>query len=186
VKEKNLKPSTYFGFLGVGFMMIEVPLIQQFILYLGHPTLAFTYVLAALLIGGGLGGYLSDHKMFNKTKKAFYLPAVLVAVINITVLLSLDAVFQSTSNLGLAGRIVIASVIVMLQGFFMGMPFPRGLKLIGESGRGKIIPVMWGINGVMSVVGSVLSVIISMSFGFTGALIIGSVIYIIVSLYRTV
>ena len=184
-KDRNLKPCSYFGLLGAGFMMIEVPLIQQFILYLGHPTLAFTYVLAALLIGGGLGGYLSDHKLFNKMKKAFYLPPVFVAIINIAVLLSLDAIFQSTSNLGLTGRILIASIIVMLQGFFMGMPFPRGLKLIGENGRGNIIPVMWGVNGVMSVVGSVLSIILSMSFGFTGALITGSVIYLIVSLYKT-
>jgi len=185
MKDRNLKPSSYFGLLGAGFMMIEVPLIQQFILYLGHPTLAFTYVLAALLIGGGLGGYLSDHKLFNKTKKVVYLPPVFVVIINIAVLLSLDAIFQSTSNLGLASRILIATIIVMLQGFFMGMPFPRGLKLIGESGRGEIIPVMWGINGVMSVVGSVLSIILSMSFGFTEALITGSVIYLIVSLYKT-
>jgi hypothetical protein len=185
VKNKNLKPTIYFGLLGMGFMMIEIPLIQQFILYLGHPTLAFTYVLAALLIGGGLGGYLSNHKLFNKTNKAFYLPPVFVAVISIVLLLSLDFIFQSTSTLGLTSRIMIAMIIVMFQGFFMGMPFPRGLKLIGESGRGKIIPVMWGVNGVTSVIGSVLSIILSMLIGFTGALIVGAVIYLIVSLYRT-
>lgn len=63
----------------------------------------------------------------------------------------------------------------------MGMPFPRGLKLIGENGKGDTIPVMWGVNGVTSVIGSVLSIILSMSIGFTGALIAGAAVYLIVS-----
>jgi hypothetical protein len=175
----------YFSLLGIGFMMIEVPLIQKFILYLGHPSLAFTYVLAALLIGCGLGGYLSNNRLFNKTIKAFYLPPVMVAIVDIILLLSLGFIFQSTSTFGLTGRIIVASLIVLLQGFFMGMPFPKGLKLIGESGRGEIVPVMWGVNGVTSVIGSVLSIILSMSVGFTGALIAGAVVYLVVSLYKT-
>lgn len=185
IKKGNFKPTMYFGLLGAGFMLIEVPLIQKFILYLGHPTLAFTYVLAALLIGGGLGGYLSNNRLFNKAVKAFYLPPIMVATINIILLLTIGFIFQNTSDLSLSGRIIIASVIVMIQGFFMGMPFPRGLKLMGESGRGEMVPVMWGVNGVTSVVGSVLSVILSMAFGFTGALIVGAVIYLIVSFFKT-
>ncbi|MGE5633062.1 MAG: hypothetical protein ACM3TR_18490 [Caulobacteraceae bacterium] len=181
----NFKPTLYFGLLGIGFMMLEVPLIQKFILYLGHPSLAFTYVLAALLAGSGLGGYLSSNKMFNKSIVFFYLPPVMVALVNIILLLTLGFVFQSTSALGLSGRIIIAVLIMLLQGFFMGMPFPRGLKLIGESGKGDIIPVMWGVNGVTSVIGSVLSIILSMSVGFTGALIAGAAVYLIVSLFKT-
>ncbi len=174
----------YFSLLGIGFMMIEVPLIQKFILYLGHPALAFTYVLAALLIGCGLGGYFSNNKLFNRTIAAFYMPPVMVAVINIILLLTLDVIFQSTLALNLPSKIIVASFIVILQGFFMGMPFPRGLKLIGESGKGDIIPVMWGVNGVTSVIGSVLSVILSISIGFTGALIVGAMIYLIISFYK--
>ncbi len=184
LKDRNLKPMLYFGLLGIGFMMIEIPLIQKFILYLGHPVLAFTYVLASLLIGSGIGGFLSSKKWFDRKIKAFYLPAVLAAVINILLLLSLDFIFQNTSYLDLVGRIIISCVLVMIQGFFMGMPFPRGLKLIGDKGRNSIIPVLWGVNGAMSVVGSVLSIIISMTMGFTGALIVGSIIYLIVSLYK--
>ena len=184
VKGNIIKPTMYFSLLGIGFMMIEVPLIQKFILYLGHPALAFTYVLAALLIGCGLGGYFSNNKLFNRTIAAFYMPPVMVAVINIILLLTLDVIFQSTLALNLPSKIIVASFIVILQGFFMGMPFPRGLKLIGESGKGDIIPVMWGVNGVTSVIGSVLSVILSISIGFTGALIVGAMIYLIISFYK--
>ena len=66
----------------------------------------------------------------------------------------------------------------------MGMPFPRGLKLIGAGGKSEIVPIMWGINGVTSVIGSVLSVILSMTIGFTGTLIVGAAIYLAVSFYR--
>ncbi len=184
--EGNAKPSMYFSLLGIGFMMIEVPLIQKFILYLGHPALAFTYVLAALLVGGGIGGYFSSSRFFNRQLKALYLPPFMVAIINIVLILTLGFVFQSTSNFGLTGRIIIASVLVMIQGFFMGMPFPRGLKLIGKTGKREIVPIMWGINGVASVVGSVLSVILSMTIGFTGALIAGAAVYIAVSLFRSI
>lgn len=67
----------------------------------------------------------------------------------------------------------------------MGMPFPRGLKLVGESGRSEIVSAMWGVNGVASVIGSVLSVILSMTIGFTGTLIVGAIIYLIISFYKS-
>lgn len=185
LKDRNFKPTMYFSFLGMGFMMIEVPLIQKFILYLGHPVLAFTYVLAALLIGSGLGGLFSSKKWIDRNIKVFYLPPIIVLVISVVLLLSLDFTFKSTSYLDLTGRIIISSILVMIQGFFMGMPFPRGLELMGKSGRSDIIPVMWGVNGVMSIVGSVLSIILSMTIGFTGALITGAVIYLFVSLFKT-
>ena len=185
LKEGNFKPTIYFGLLGIGFMLIEVPLIQKFTLYLGHPALAFTYVLASLLIGCGIGGYTSNTRLFNRTIKVFYLPPLFVILINLILLWSINTIFSATTAYSLTIRIIIVSVLVMLQGFFMGMPFPRGLKLIGDSQKAEIVPVMWGINGVTSVIGSVLSVILSMSFGFTWALIAGAVVYFIVALYKT-
>ncbi len=183
IKKRAIKQTTYFGLLGMGYMMIEIPLIQKFILYLGHPTLAFTFVLAALLVGSGIGGYYSHIKIFNKLK-TFYLPPAMVAFINIILLLSLEFIFQSTATLNIVGRISIAVILVMLQGFFMGMPFPRGIKLLGKSGKNELVPVMWGVNGITSVIGSVLSTVLSMLIGFTGAMIIGAVVYILVSFFR--
>lgn len=183
-KSGNRKPATYFSLLGMAFMMIEIPLIQKFILYLGHPTLAFTYVLAALLVGGGIGGYLSNRGIFNRNVKGVFMPPVLAGIISISLIATLGFIFRSTADMDIAGRIAIASVIVIAQGFFMGMPFPRGLRLIGESGRGEIVPVLWGINGIASVIGSVISIMLSMIFGFFGALIAGAVIYFVVGFYH--
>lgn len=183
IKKRAIKQTTYFGLLGMGYMMIEIPLIQKFILYLGHPTLAFTFTLAALLVGSGIGGYYSHIKIFNNMR-TFYLPPAMVALINIVLLISLEFIFTSTATLSIVGRISIAVSLVMIQGFFMGMPFPRGIKLMGENGKNELVPVMWGVNGITSVIGSVLSTVLSMLIGFTGAMIIGVVVYILVSFFR--
>jgi len=181
-KKDSLKPSIYFGLLGMGFMMIQIPLIQRFILYLGHPTLAFSYVLAAMLVGCGIGGFLSSREIFRKTMSGIYFPPVAAAIFVLLWLLSLSFIFSLTAGLGIPGKVIVAAVVVAIPGFFMGMPFPRGLALLGDNGRSDMIPVMWGINGITSVTGSVLSIILSMSFGFSTALVVGAVAYIAVGL----
>jgi hypothetical protein len=45
----------YFACLGMGFMFIEVTLIQKFILFLGHPVYSLSMVLSSLLVFAGLG-----------------------------------------------------------------------------------------------------------------------------------
>jgi predicted membrane-bound spermidine synthase len=185
-KKENLRASAYFGLLGMGFMMIQIPLIQMFILYLGHPTLAFSYILAAMLLGCGIGGFLNSCKAFRRTIGIIYLPPVIAAITCFALLLSLQPLFQNTAGLDIALKVTIASLAAAIPGFFIGMPFPRGMALLGQSNRSGIIPVMWGINGIMSVAGSVLSIILSMFFGFDVALIAGLVIYLAIGLFKDV
>jgi hypothetical protein len=49
----------YFASLGLGFMIIEITLMQKFILFLGHPTFSLSVILFSILIFGGIGSYLS-------------------------------------------------------------------------------------------------------------------------------
>jgi len=185
-KKGSLGPTIYFGLLGMGFMMIQIPFIQKFILYLGHPTLAFSYILAAMLIGCGIGGFLSGHKFFKCALGKFYFPPIIAAITSIILLLSLNFIFQQTVGLSTAGKIIIASIIVAIPGIFMGMPFPRGMAFLGEENKNDIIPIMWGINGIMSVAGSVLSIILSMTFGFTVALAVGATIYLVIGCFKKI
>jgi hypothetical protein len=50
----------YFGLLGLGYLFVEIPLIQAGVLILGHPAYAFTAVLFAVLLFSGVGSTLSD------------------------------------------------------------------------------------------------------------------------------
>ena len=45
----------YFGALGAGFMLIEVAVLQRFVLLLGHPVYSLTVTLFSLLLGTGHG-----------------------------------------------------------------------------------------------------------------------------------
>ena len=45
----------YFASLGLGFMLVEVVMMQKYTLILGHPIFAFAVVLSSLLISSGLG-----------------------------------------------------------------------------------------------------------------------------------
>jgi len=185
-KKRSLKPSIYFGLLGMGFMMVQIPFIQMFILYLGHPALAFSYVLAAMLIGCGIGGFLSQRKLFKKIVGRIYVAPILAATVIFVLLFSLSFIFQMTSGFDTTLKVIVAAVAVVIPGIFMGMPFPRGMALLGASERNDIIPVMWGVNGTLSVVGSLLSIILSMSFGFDIALLAGVVIYIGIGFFREI
>ena len=184
--KRGCRAPVYFGLLGMGFMMIEVPLIQKFILFLGHPTPAFSYILSAMLVGCGIGGFFSGHGPFRKTYARLYMPPIFAAMINVAILLSLSQIFRQASGLDLAAKVAVSALIAMSAGFFMGMPFPRGLALLGESGRNGTIPLMWGINGAMSVAGSALSLILSMAFGFSAALAAGAAVYLAIGLFRKV
>src|SRR5262249_44990870 len=50
---------TYFAGLGLGFIMIEIALMQRYTLFLGQPVYTFAIVLASLLIFTGAGAALA-------------------------------------------------------------------------------------------------------------------------------
>ncbi len=64
----------------------------------------------------------------------------------------------------------------------MGFPFPLGIRWLKELKMENHIPWMWGINGICSVLGSVMTIVIAISFGFTEALLVGAGCYFIVFL----
>jgi hypothetical protein len=66
----------------------------------------------------------------------------------------------------------------MPLGIFMGMPFPSGLRLIGERNEG-LIPWAWAINGCLSVIAPILTIMAAMAAGFRVVLWIGASAYLI-------
>ena len=80
--------------------------------------------------------------------------------------------------LSLVARIAIAVAIVAPLGFAMGMPFPRGLASVGH-GPFPAAPFYWGLNGIFSVIGSVGTMVVAVVFGFTVAMIVGAVGYVV-------
>jgi hypothetical protein len=90
----------------------------------------------------------------------------------------LSFIFPVLFGLGLSPRVTAMALLIPL-GFLMGFPFPLAIRLTDRHGLGNNISVMWGVNGIASVLGSALSMIVGISIGFSWALALGAVLYVL-------
>ena len=178
-RKKFLPVSVYFSGLGMGYMFVEIVLIQQCILYLGNPVYATTASIAILLLSSGAGSYYSSRLNHNRIS-LWRWPLLLTAILILVAFFS-TPLFQSTiSNPGYM-KVLILCLIYMPLGFLMGFPFPLGLKKLSFHGD-KIVAWAWGINGYFSVISVVLATIIAIEVGFFWLIIFGSIAYLISTL----
>src|SRR5262249_15850563 len=167
----------YFGCLGAGFIVVEVAMIQKFILFLGHPVYSLAVVLFSVLAFSALGSSLTGRiAQSNLRRAAVKLLAVLIAVVALYVF-GLPPIFYGLVGLPHTARIVIAVVLMAPLATLMGMPMPIGIRLLAEHAP-EIIPWAWGINGATSVMGSVGALVIAILTGFNQALLAGALLYL--------
>jgi hypothetical protein len=171
-----------FSMLGVGFMLVEISLIQRFTLFLGQPVLSMTALLFSLLVGAGIGSMSSGRLASDKIIKGLTIAPLFIVAILLVYTFLLPLIFERLLGLGLTVRLLATVGILIPLGFSMGFPFPLGIRLLRETVMENYIPWMWGINGICSVLGSVMTVVIAISLGFTEALLIGAGCYFIVFL----
>jgi hypothetical protein len=161
----------YFGSIGLGYLFIEIPLIQRWILVLGNPTYAFTVVVLVLLAFSSLGSVLSR---FVWGLRHWLMGGLVLAVI---VTASMIARFSSdVLALPEGSRLAVAALSLAPLAVLMGMPFPFGLSWI-ERKSGTFVPLAWAVNGFASVVASVLAALFALSYGFTLVLVMGAGAY---------
>lgn len=154
----------YFALLGLGFLLVEIPLLQQFILYLGQPAYAFAIVISAILLASGVGSsYLSGRLSLRLALPLIVMMALLYPLL-------LPALFNITLPLPLPGRVAVTVVALFPLGLLLGVPFPGGLALVGKHAPG-LTPWAWAVNGCASVISAVLAAIISLTWGFSAVLL---------------
>lgn len=178
-KKVNLKGSSgyfiYFMTIGLGFMLIEISQIQRLNIFLGHHTYSIAAALFTLLISTGTGSYFSGiEKFVKKSIKIRFILLIAVLVLFGAITPYIINYFSSSST---EIRILVSVIILFPIGFFLGMAFPIGMKLAGINFPG-ITPWLWGINGVMSVLATVLSIIIAMNYGISSSYWAGALCYI--------
>ena len=167
-----------FAMLGVGFIALEIYAIQQTRLFLGHPTFAITLVLVTFLVGGGAGSGLSQlaaSELIDRRPQMVTAAIVMLAIIWSWAWFSLSARFLAE---GLAARGIIAALSLLPLALCMGAPFPQALKLVGITG-GNQVALAWSINGLMTLVGSVAAVVLSITIGFSAVLWLGVGAYVV-------
>jgi hypothetical protein len=159
----------YFAMLGFGYLFVEIPLMQHFILFLGQPVYAFAAVLFAILLFSGLGSMISARPSLPKTLMALIGAIILYPFI-------LPFVFRLLLGQSLGLRLLVAVLSLAPLGFLMGVPFPKGVEIVGRLAP-DLVPWAWGINGCTSVLASILSAMLAISFGFSWVLVVASVAY---------
>ena len=90
------------------------------------------------------------------------------------------SIFDVFVRASIALRVIISAIIIAIPSFFMGIPFPYGIKHIqGDTEISRYLTAFsWGVNGFFSVLGSILVVMLSMSYGFRVVFIIAALIYL--------
>jgi hypothetical protein len=166
----------YFVFIGCGYLLIEVALIQKFVLFLGHPTYALTVVIFSMLLASGLGSYFSGRLLVNREGR-------LIKILGCVALCAalwawiLSAVLPAMVGLPLPLKISMTILLIAPLGFMMGMPFPAGLERL-EAWHPPAVRWAWSLNAGASVLGSVGALVCCIYLGLIQTLIVGGLLYV--------
>jgi hypothetical protein len=167
---------TYFMCIGVGYILVEVILIQKFVLFLGHPTYALTVVVFAMLVSSALGSFASKSLLRGQDARLVALLGLVAVLITLTAFRVLP--FLSTAvGVNLPAKIVFSVLFIFPVGFAMGMPFPTGLKRL-ERWHAPSLRWAWSLNAASSVLGSVGALVCAIYFGFFLTMLVGAAFYI--------
>jgi len=169
-----LRSVVLFSMLGMGFMLIEISFIQRFVLFLGQPVLSLAILLFSLLGGAGMGSIWSGRFPPDKINKGIAMTSLSIVGMVLGYTFLLPVIFNQLLGLDLTTRLLATIFVLIPLGFLIGIPFPLGIRWLKERSLEKHIPWMWGINGVSSVLGSVMTIVVAISFGFTEALLVGA------------
>jgi hypothetical protein len=168
----------YFGSLGAGFMLIEVAVLQRFVLLLGHPVYSLTVTLFSLLLGTGIGAALSRRLASDSLRRstAIAIGGIvalgLVSIVLVTPFIAWAIPFSRTV------RIAVAVITLVPIGMVLGIPMPAGIRLL-TSRAPQMVTWAWGMNGALSVVGATLAIFIAMNWGFSATFMAASATYLV-------
>lgn len=163
----------YFGLIGMGFMFVEITLIQKFILFLGHPLYSIAVIVFTLLFSSGLGSLASKKALGQRPGKTLKWPLWLTACFIFIYSLALPHIFDSFIHLDLFPKLLGVLLLVFPLGFLMGFPFPTGIRLLEGKERG-IIPWAWAVNAFSSVISPVLALMMAFWGGYNLVLLLAS------------
>lgn len=166
----------YFVAIGVGYILIQVALIQKFVLFLGHPTYALTVIIFSMLVSSGMGSYYS-RKALDGSRERWMKALGLVAALVVALALAVGPIISAGVGLPLWVKIPLTVVLIAPAGFVMGMPFPTGLGYL-EKRRQAAVRWAWSLNAASSVMGSALSMFFGLYLGLQQTLILGGLLYL--------
>ncbi len=170
----RLSSLLYFAAIGLGFLVLEIVLIQRFVLFLGFPTYALSIVLFSLLLFTGLGSYLSSR--FTQDRRLLTTTLTVAVALIIVSAFALQPILRNLIDLPFTARVAVAIALIGPFGVVLGVPMPLGLRRLQQLYPDGIAWA-WGVNGISSVLASVLGVAIAVFYGFPVATLVAAACY---------
>jgi len=174
----------YFLLLGLAYMFLEMGFIQKMTLLIGHPVFGVAVSIVGFLVFSGLGSLASGQWLQKAGGSVYRLVAMAVAaiiVIGVVEVLILTFSFEWLVSFSRLWRIVMGLAIIAPLAFFMGIPFPSGLRQLSARNQ-PLVPWAWCINGFASVTAAVLGTCLAISFGFAAIGILALIGYFITAI----
>lgn len=167
----------YFVFIGAGYILIQVALIQKFVLLLGHPTYALTVIIFSMLVSSGMGSFMSRKILKGSDQRLVW---ALLAVTLLVTLLAFVAPIVSEAGIAwpLWAKFIVTALLIAPAGFAMGMPFPTGLTRL-EQRHKPSVRWAWALNAASSVLGSASAIFLAIYLGLRETLLIGGCMYLL-------
>lgn len=177
----RLRALAFFACIGVGFVLVEVGLVAQFVMFLGHPVYALSAVLCSLLVSSGLGSLWTSRVADRSAVGVGSRRAQVLVMLLVLMALGLGDVLRLLVELPLWGRVAITFALLAPLGLLMGTQAPLAIRLV--SGRSEaLVPWCWGLGGLASVIATASGTLLAMHAGFSSLLICAAVAYLFASL----
>jgi hypothetical protein len=167
----------YFVLIGIGYILIQVALIQKFVLFLGHPTYALTVIIFSMLLSSGVGSFCSRKIIAGDSSR------LRAALAGVAVLVSMMAFLVTPLTSAAVGwprvlKVLITVCLTAPTGFLMGMPFPVGLERMQKI-HAPSVRWAWSLNAAASVLGSVSAICLAIYLGLRETLLVGGAAYLV-------
>ena len=167
--------AVYFASLGLGFLAIEIVLIERASFLLDDRTSGFALVLTGMLVCSGLGSLVSA-RFVARPALAAALAAAAVALWCAAMLAWLQPLLLAAIGWPFAARAALVLALAAPVSLALGMPFPLGLS---QTGNGPFLPWAWAVNGAFSVVATPLANLIARQDGYSGVLLAALLLYVV-------
>jgi spermidine synthase/MFS family permease len=166
----------YFLCLGAGYILIQVALIQKFVLLLGHPTYALTVIVFSMLVASGAGSFFSQRIVAGDDARLLRVLAA-IAILVAALAFGAPALVAGAVAWALWVKMLFTALAIAPASFFMGMPFPSGLQRL-EKRHSPSIRWAWSLNAAASVLGSSGAIVLAIYTGLRATLLFGGALYL--------
>lgn len=169
-KKNEQRSLVYFLLIGTGYILVEIALIQKFVLFLGHPTYSLTVIVFSMLVFSSLGSRTSRTNWRGV--------GVLIAIAIVLLAFAVPVVTNVGTGWPLIQKCIVAMLLIAPAAFLMGIPFPQGLRLL-EAQNPPVVRWAWSVNAASSVLGSAAAIFFAIYLGLKTTLLIGAICYLL-------